>query len=213
MEIIKHIGNLLGWLLTLALIILVIGFIGVRLGAHLKKKMIRKRLLQPTDLQPTEGQQRMQEIDMLERDFRDIKEKILLEAHRLIETYEIDPKYYYKIELFERFVHTLQTHSGNDHDFITLHLGNYSYQFWERGQCNCGFDGATEEEFVKQFLMYLFFNRCRACYMGHYLCMDFPGNKETDKQICCTDILTGYQCYANTSREAEMAMKQYIDTL
>lgn len=139
-----------------------------------------------------------------DNDFRDIKRKILLEAHRLVKTYDIDTKHRCKSELceFEEFVRTLKTYSGNDHDFITLHLGKYSYQLWERGQCIFGFDGDTEEDFIEKFLTHLFFDRCRSCYKGHYLCVEFDRNAEMNKQICCTDIITGRQCYANTSQDA-----------
>ena len=146
-------------------------------------------------------------------DFDPIKQKILMEAHRLVDTYHIDTGRHCIRDLceLEEYVHRLKTYPGNDHDFITMHLGKYSCQFWERGYCNFGFDGATEEEFIENFLMHLFFRHCRSCYKGHYLCIDLPGNKERDGQICCTDVLTGHQCYGSTSAEAEAAMKAYID--
>lgn len=146
-------------------------------------------------------------------DFVPIKQKILLEARRLVETYHIDTRHRCIRDLceLEAYVHRLKTYPGNDHDFITMHQGKYSCQFWERGYCSFGFDGATEEEFIENFLTHLFFRHCRSCYKGHYLCMDFPGNKEKDRQSCCTDVLTGHQCYGSTSAEAEAAMKAYID--
>ena len=130
-----------------------------------------------------------------------------------METYHIDTRHRCIRDLCEldEYVHRLKTYPGNDHDFITMHQGKYSCQFWERGYCNFGFDGATEEEFIENFLMHLFFRHCRSCYKGHYLCMDLPGNKERDGKICCTDVLTGHQCHGSTPAEAEA--KKFYDTV
>lgn len=146
-------------------------------------------------------------------DFGTVKQNILQEARRLVETYQIDTGHHCIRDLceLEAYVHRLKTYPGKDHDFITMHLGKYSCQFWERGYCNFGFDGVTEEEFIENFLTHLFFRQCRSCYKGHYLCMDFPENKERDGKICCTDVLTGHQCHGSTPTEAEAAMKAYID--
>ena len=146
-------------------------------------------------------------------DFGTVKQNILQEARRLVETYQIDTGRHCIRDLceLEEYVHRLKTYPGNDHDFLTMHQGKYSCQFWERGYCNFGFDGVTEEEFIENFLTHLFFRQCRSCYKGHYLCMDFPENKERDGKICCTDVLTGHQCHGSTPTEAEAAMKAYID--
>lgn len=65
-------------------------------------------------------------------DFVPVKQKILLEARRLVDTYHIDTGHHCVRDLceLEEYVHRLKTYPGNDHDFITMHLGKYSCQFW-----------------------------------------------------------------------------------
>lgn len=56
-------------------------------------------------------------------DFGPIKQNILLEAHRLVDTYHIDTGHRCIRDLceLEAYVHRLKTFPGNDHDFITMH--------------------------------------------------------------------------------------------
>ena len=83
-------------------------------------------------------------------DFGTVKQKILREARRLVETYQINTAHHCVRDLceLEEYVRRLKTYPGNDHEFITMHQGKYSCQFWERGSAK-----RTAKSFLKFFII------------------------------------------------------------
>lgn len=144
-----------------------------------------------------------------------IKQKIIAEAHRLIDTYQIAPRYYRNMDYFKDYVTGLSTKNYGDGEFLQYN-GKYIYEGWERGHAVFGFHGDSEE-FISDFLFYRFFKfpHCSR-YKGRILHIDcdVKARREgSDKAYCCVDVFSGYCCYGKESEDAETAVKNYIDQL